>query len=182
MTVFGLAGMARATIVELPLAAEGEYSSGSLWTTDFDFGVTFTDISHVYIDWSGEIMAGLAVQGLIGPPDPLPKDVGIKAYLSPPIGASTTVWGGEATYPDPEPFDLWSEFELSGSETWSGLLDGQGTIQIYYAELIIADGYYVEHGSVALNSATLVVDGVPVPEPATLLLVGAGFLSLLRNK
>ena len=87
-------------------------------------------------------------------------------------------WGGGITYPDPEPFDELSEFELVGPSTWSDLLDGEGTIGIQYTELIILDGYYVEHGSVTLSSANLIVDGVPVPEPATILLITIGIAAV----
>jgi hypothetical protein len=162
-----------ADIVEFPLDCAGVYDFNTApWSTDFDLGVSFTEISHVYIDWAGDITAGLAVQG---GSDPFAMVVGIKAYLNPPIDAATTVWGGEATYPDPEAFDSQSEFALSyGVQTWSGLLDGQGVAQIYYTEAIILDGMYVEHGSVDLTSATLVVDGTVVPEPATVLLLAIG--------
>ena len=54
--------MANADIVELPLAAGGTYDfDASYWTSDFDFGITFTSISNVYVDWAGGITGGLAV-------------------------------------------------------------------------------------------------------------------------
>lgn len=91
--LFCVSPMANADIVELPLDCNRVYSSHLIWTTDFDFGVPFTEISHVYMDWSGEITAGLAIFDT-NPDDPFPLEVGIKAYLSSPIRARTTVWGG----------------------------------------------------------------------------------------
>lgn len=183
--VIGLAGTAGATIVELPLAAQGVYDfNQSYWTTDFDLGVTFTEISNVYIDWSGTITAALVIFDNDPGMDPVPISVGIRAAIgSPPNWRHTDVWGGAATYPAPEPFDYRSEF-IYGAMLWSELFDGQGTIGIQYTEPIIF-GTYVDHGSVVLNSASLIVDGVVVPEPATflLLVMGAvGIQSRYRNK
>jgi hypothetical protein len=126
----------------------------------------------VYVDWAGDITGGLAVD-YYEAGDPFPIDVGVYAYISgPPFTRSTVVWGGEPTYPDPEAFDQLSEIP-SGTTAWSDLVDGQGTIVIDYTELVIP-GSYVEHGSVDLTSATLVVDGTIVPEPATLFLLATG--------
>lgn len=179
--ILGASSLVEATIFELPLDCNGVYTSGSLWTTDFDFGTTFTSISNVYIDWSGEITAGLAVYDS-NPDEPFPLDVGIKTYLSPPIGASATVWGGDENYPAPEPFNALSEFQLSGGGTWAGLLNGQGTISIYYTSLIIIDGRYIEPGSISVNNASLKVDGVPVPEPVSIWLLLVGLVGVCSNR
>jgi len=49
VVLFGVTG-ADATIVKLPLGCDGWYVRNSpYWETDFDLGVTFTEISHVYI-------------------------------------------------------------------------------------------------------------------------------------
>ncbi|MHC4633209.1 MAG: PEP-CTERM sorting domain-containing protein [Planctomycetota bacterium] len=150
---------------------------------DFDLGVTFTDISHVYIDWSGEIMAGLAVDPMRPGPQPFPLDVGLLASLGRNPGSRITdVYGGEATYPEPEGFDSRSEFELSWSTTWSDLLDGQGTIAIDYTVLGGPYVAYVESGFVDLSSVTLVVEGTPVPEPATLFLVAFGAVMMRKKR
>jgi len=176
---------ANADIVELDLFSLGcptEYDFNSpYWTTDFDLGVEFTDISNVYMDWAGEITGGLAVYDF-HPGEPFPEYVGIYAYLRPPIGHSTSTWGGQSTYPDPEPFDCLSEFGLSGTDTWLGLLDGQGTILIDYTELLKTGGQYVEHGCVTLDGAALVVDGTIVPEPSTILLLTIGMFALRVNE
>ncbi|HEW78397.1 MAG TPA: PEP-CTERM sorting domain-containing protein [Phycisphaerales bacterium] len=173
--VCAISPLAEADIVELPLAAEGLYDFNQpYWTTDFDLGVTFTEISNVYIDWSGGITGGLAIY-YSDRDAPFPMNVGIYAAMG--YLRITAVWGGEATYPDPEPFDSLSEIP-PGTSVWSDLLDGQGTIGIQYTEAIMLYGKYVEHGSVVLNDATLVVDGTVVPEPATLLLLVLGITGL----
>lgn len=147
------------------------------WTTDFDLGVTFIEISNVYIDWAGEITAGLAID-YTNPDETFPLEVGISASLgSNPYFRSARIRGGETTYPAPELFDCRSEIELVGGSSWSDLLDGQGTITIGYTELIMLHGRYVEHGSVTLERAVLIVDGV-IPEPTTLFLLTVGVLGL----
>ena len=42
--------MTEAIIIEYPLSAEGEYSVYQTWTTSFDLGVTFIEISNVNIE------------------------------------------------------------------------------------------------------------------------------------
>jgi hypothetical protein len=90
--------------------------------------------------------------------------------------------GGETTYPDPEPFDCLSEIELSGTSTWSDILDGQGAVTIGYTEFLMSEGHYVEHSTVVLDSATLVVDGAIVAEPATVFLLAFGTVIARTNK
>lgn len=179
VVLFGITA-ANADIVELSLAAEGRYDDNSgPWEMDFDLGVTFTEISHVYIDWSGEITAGLATDPMIPGPQPFPCEVGISAYLGRNPGARlAAVYGGEATYPEPEGFDSRTEFELLAPTTWSDLLDGQGTLQIGYAVLGGPYLIYVEFGFVDLSSATLIVEGTPVPEPTTVIFLTLGVLGL----
>ena len=54
MVLLGFSLPITAAIVELPLDCAGTYDpDNQYWTTDFDLGVTFTEIFHVYIDWSG---------------------------------------------------------------------------------------------------------------------------------
>jgi hypothetical protein len=93
------------------------------------------------------------------------------------------IWGGEESYPAPEPFDSLSEIKPS---TWSDILDGQGSIDIQYEEIIMAAGLYggkyIEHGSVMLDNATLIVDGTIIPEPATFFLFALGGLFLKRAR
>jgi hypothetical protein len=193
VSLLAVCAVAKADIVELALDCAGVYDFNTApWSADFDLGVSFTEISHVYIDWSGDIeishvyidwsgdiTGGLAVQG---GSDPFAIDVGIIAYLeNPPNWRHTDVWGGEATYPGAESFALLSEFQ-DGIMPWSELFDGQARITIDYTEEIILDGRYVEHGSIVLDSATLVVDGTIVPEPGTFLLLGLGAIFLRQSQ
>ena len=175
---------ANADIVTLSLAAEGRYDPNSPhWQTDFDLGVTFIEISHVYMDWSGEIMAGLATDPMRPGPQPFPCDLGISAYLGAnPWPRLAAVYGGERTYPEPEGFDSRTEFELLGQTTWSDLLDGQGWIGIGYTVLGGPYITYVEFGFVDLASPTLVVEGTIVPEPATIVLLVAGIIGVRAGK
>lgn len=151
------------------------------WTSDIDLGVEFSQIDHVYMDWAGQITAGLAVTW-DDPENPFPLEVGIRASLgSNPWPRLTEVWGGEPNYPEPEPFDCLSEFGSSGS-TWSDLLDGQGTLALSYKESVFGgSGRYIEPGSISLTSATLIVEGVVIPEPATITLLLIGAFAIRRK-
>jgi hypothetical protein len=179
--VLGVSGIAEADTVELNLFDLGcptrfDFNS-PYWQTDFDLGVTFSGISHVYIDWSGEITAGLAIS-YDDPCNPFPLRVGIGAAFYPPLRYAV-VWGGEQTYPLPEPFDSLSEIKPS---TWSDLLDGQGMIGLQSEVVIMANGRYIEYGSINLDNATLIIEGTVVPEPATFILLVLGFTQIIRRR
>jgi hypothetical protein len=181
-SVLAFAGVSKADTVELPLNCAGTYGFNSYWQANFDLGVTFSEISHVYIDWSGGITAGRAIY-YTDPCNPFPLDVGIYASLgSNPWPRSTEVWGGESTYPEPEIFDKISQFSLLGISSWSDLLDGQGNIMISHTSFY-GDGWnYIDYGSVILNDATLIVEGTVIPEPATFILLVLGFTQIIRRK
>jgi hypothetical protein len=94
--------VAKADIVQLSLPCAGVYDLNTpYWSADFDLGVTFTDISHVYVDWSGETIAALAAE-YSNPDDPFSIHVGIGAYLEgPPIHKVylALAWGGNLSRP-----------------------------------------------------------------------------------
>ncbi len=70
-------------VVELPLNCAGFYDVNTpAWTMDFDLGVTFSEISNVYIDWSGLVTAGLQIDNSGGTPsEPYPRPAVLRAYL-----------------------------------------------------------------------------------------------------
>jgi hypothetical protein len=183
--VLGLAGPSEAVIVELDLFTLGmptNFNDNSpSWQTNFDLGVTFTQISHVYINWSGEITAGLSTY--MGSGASVPFNENVSAILgTSPNWRHTEVHGGQITYPVPELFDISSEF-VSGSMPWSELFDGQGTIGIRREGILTSPEIIIlQRGSITLNSATLVVDGIITPEPATILFLGIGVISLCVKK
>jgi hypothetical protein len=153
---------------------------------DFDLGVSFSEISHVYIDWSGEATAGLIAQAGEPPYTPWPMDTAVRAYIN--LGsyaqyADAFVGGGVSTYPSPYPFDTRSEFQLYLDSTWSDIRNGRGSISVYYYLPIMSqDRIIIDYGSVALNGATLVVDGTIIPEPSTVLLLSIGLSRIIRTK
>jgi hypothetical protein len=173
-----------AEIVEFPLnGCAGTYTVDTpYWTSDFDLGVTFSEISHVYIDWSGEINADLYP----GNPDPLPGYGKLVAGIGPIPGEgwlrSASVLGGVSTYPEPEPFGKSSEFFIYQlGVTWDSLLDGKESITIFIPS-VAGDPPPISQGSVVLNNATLVVDGTIIPEPATIVFIGLGIMSIRRRR
>ena len=170
-----LAGFACADTVTLDLFNIGcPAEFGQYWQADFDLGVTFTQINHVYIDWSGGITAALVQyydSNSMPNGEPQPIDVGVYTSLGWP--RRFEIWGGEEEHPLPYIFNSKDEIPV-GLTNWADLLDGQGTVLIDYTAPVILGGNIVEHGSINLSKVTLVVDGTIVPEPATFLLLGFG--------
>jgi hypothetical protein len=170
---------ANAAIVEFPLDCEGFYDLKSpYWHSSFDLGVSFTEINNIYIEWSGTITAELV--GIIKIPGSFPHDATFEASL---YGLEldpyyyigwAEVYGGKATYPEPEPFNVQSPFTDEG---WSMLLEGRGHVEVLLGDaLLLAVSYIIEYPSGQINSATLVFEGTLVPEPATVILLGLGVL------
>jgi hypothetical protein len=191
--IFVFVGTGRAETVSLDLSTLGIPTNfnhnSSYWQTNFDLGVTFTEISHVHIDWSGEITAGLArhVDPTTHLPigDPFPLEVGPYAYMSGyPYTRIVSAHGGQTSYPLPEVFNLQSEFVLSGTANWSDLLDGKGILGVGLSGYlpVLDQAVIIEYGSFSLDSAVLMVDGTVVPEPGTLMLLGFGFTQVLQRK
>lgn len=162
-------------IFEVPLACEGEYVLSDTWNTDFNLGTSFTEITNVYISWSGEITASqdwlfvVAYQFVASLYELDPHDYYSRAYVA----------GGVDTYPDAEPFNLESVF---GDDDWSLLLDGQSSIEISFWDTIHPLGSSGNDGTGTLNPATLVIEGNVVPEPGTVLLFGIGGLVLRKRR
>ncbi|MBN1844555.1 MAG: hypothetical protein JW810_02650 [Sedimentisphaerales bacterium] len=184
--LFG-ASILRADPVELDLLALGcpqEFpGSGDYWESDFDLGVAFSDISHVYIDWTGGITAGLIQnyhpQTFEPVGDPFPEEVGIYVYMGwNPDGRYEEIWGDVSTYPNPDVFDTVMEIELHHHTTWSDWLDGRGTVTVGYTRSIVLFGGYIDYGSVVLDEASLIIDGTVIPEPVGMVLLAAGWVGL----
>jgi len=180
---------AEGAIVEVSLPCEGRYdwqTPGS--TVDFDLGVQFSEISHVYIEWAGQIMAEVRMDlGPCSPRDPdcfteYPTDVGLAAYIGEyPVYGSARIYAGEGTYPALESFSLRQVLELSSQGDWADLLDGYGSIEISYVTLVLpGNQVVVEHGYVDLHGATVIVEGTVVPEPTTLVMLLGGSLGMIR--
>lgn len=166
---------ANATIIEIPLDITGQYDFRSARSSSFDFGVSFSQINDIYIDWSGQVVgAELQMGGVTG------TQFVATLYESDPQSyyARASVYGGRTTYPTPEPFNLQSSFTDEG---WAEFYDGQGNIKIWFGDSFHPD-MIVSQPTGQINSATLVIDGVIVPEPMTIILFGTGSLFVFRKK
>lgn len=181
IAILCLSATAGADIIEFPLNCAGTYDVNTpVWRYNFDLGVMFSEISRVYIDWSGEIYGGLL--GMVGRPDTdtIPIDGSLYAQFSYPPMRTAIVSRGDSTYPNPEPFDIRSEFLPSGTSRWNDLLDGMGTISIYYPKRDpwIPEFFVIDYGSAVLNNSMLVIEGTVIPEPSTLLLFSVGMFGI----
>jgi len=178
--VSAVSSVVNAVTVEIPLACEGQYALGQAWATDFDIGNAFTEISNIHIDWSGSIKAELI--GSLAAPFPIDAQFVATLYDldSDDYCGRASVQTGNATYPFPEPFDLRSAFS---DYDWSLLLDGRGSIEVSFWGIIRpAIWSTIENPLGQLDSAKLVFEATPIPEPATVLLLGLVAVFLRKRR
>ena len=168
-----IAATAKGTIIEISLDSAGQYNSQDTWSSSFDFGVSFSQINDIYIDWSGQIVGEDTSFGVV------PAQFVATLYESDPQSyfGQASVYGGAATYPTPEPFNLQSSFTDEG---WSSVYDGHGNIEIWFGDIIHV-GITESLPTGQIDTAKLVIDGIIVPEPATLSLLAFGTLIYRRT-
>ena len=175
---FAMSSLANGEIVtyELPAAFEREYNYDDPTSSmAFDLGVSFTEISDVHIDWTGEIVGKETLNAGI-----IDYQFIATLYESDPYDyfARAYVQGGAGTYPNPEPFELQSSFT---SADWAALLDGRSSIEIWFG----ATSHPLDSGSGLpgtgqLGSATLIVEGTVIPEPCSIFFLAIGSLVIRR--
>lgn len=165
---------ASAITVQIPLPSlVGDilaYPNGR--TQAFDFGMSFESIQDVRLETTGVLTPGVDW-------DPFDHsngklivwDVQIEVCMEPPQGLWFLFVGPyDGSYTDNQ------LFQQMGGATWDFLLDGKAEITAQLA------GYYpyqpVTMPTASISTAYLVVEGTPVPEPASvvMLIAGAWFL------
>jgi hypothetical protein len=158
----GLCGAAQAEIYEIPLPL-GEYRYQEQRNFSFDLGTELSEVHSVAFRSAGTMVAPLG--GSYPGPYTTPVQGAFIATLftDGPLAASLqSPAAGAATYPEPEPF---AGVDTSSRPTWPFLLDGKAEGHVLFAHGSPTSG--ASGGLGVLTTATLVIQGTPVPEPTS---------------
>jgi len=165
---------ANADTYTLSVPCAGQY--GPTRYFDINFGVQLISVQRLTMHWSGYVVPGWWTPGVEpGVPGPWPGQ--FLCALSRDTGGSSkwvyTDGLGATTYPNPEFFGLASEFTpVAGDTSWGFLLDGCARMYVQFApayhpaRLPPWPPWGRNYPPVGyLDSATLVLQATPVPEP-----------------
>ncbi len=163
----------------------------------FDFGQQFAEIERVSIEIEARVVAEqFDACGTTSNPQPCVRRVNLLGFFTlvdeedkPFLGSISTALSvsddphateatgtgiGEFT----DPFDL-------NPFGWDILLDGEGSVTPFWDALFPAPGLVIqnfEEGSGEILGARLIIEGTPIPEPSTAMLLGVGMLLLSGTK
>ena len=160
-----------ADIYQIPLDVNGYYEFHDSISFNIDLGTQLTEVHDVRFNCSGDV-AAIDAPGLFECTFFAGAAKWQHAYTDVIYSASFT------------PFTCDNiPFISSNSATWDFLLDGEASGYMrLITNIIYIPEFPPEHIYGNIYSASLSINATPVPDPATLLLLGLGGLALLRKR
>lgn len=175
--VFGSSAAVKANTFVIPLDVDGFYNGGQEVSFEFDLGTTLTEVQSARFIGSGSITAGLDYWG-----DPVSVQFEARLLTGINYMYARGPYAGASTWPDPEPFDCDSVFNPAFGATWDFLLDGHAEVCVLLWGPTGPISYPPQlNSSGTITSASIIIEATPVPEPATLLLLGLGAVILRKR-
>lgn len=152
-----------ADIYLVPLSVNGYYELHNYIDFNINLGVQFSQINEVRFQAQGDIFAvdapGLFECTLVAAPAKLQYSCGPEITPSSP--------------PESVAFDFDAGFFSVDGATWDFLLDGEAYGYVWLVtSMMYPPEYPPENITGNINSAFLLIDAIPVPEPTTLIFIG----------
>lgn len=177
LAVLLTAGSLQAVTYTVPLCTNRPFTTAAM---DFslDLGTALSSVQSVSFQYDGNITAGRYSDGT-----PYNSKFIAGFYNSGAIYTSSP-YAGAATWPNPEPLSGIVPMPDSGGASWTFLLDGQATGYVQLSNVMWWDGTPppLNNPSGYMNSASLIIEATPVPEPAGLVLLAAAAFMLNRRR
>ena len=173
-------------VVDFPTIGSGKKAS-------FNFGQQFSDIQNVWIGVEAQVFAReFDFCGTLFDPQPCVHETQLLGFWALMDDEDSPITGFVLS--DDLSFGDFRALEGSGGRVapfnnpvvgWDFLLDGAGSLTLFWnAELVFPDQIIrnVIEPSGEIFNARLFIEGTPVPEPSTSLLLAAGLLVLTRAR
>lgn len=189
----GISWSGGAELVTIPLNCTGAYTDGQAWSTELDLSEQFLSIDGISIQWSGAVT--IETYFILGEDPTLPSTWLPGAFFADMVtsGSYHSIGGAMSDQTPGWPFDLFEPplIAFSGTDAFGFssanehlLLEGPVTLTLRPGGVGILPAVYstCNPADGVLYSAALLVEGQPVPEPATLALLTLGGLLVRRSR
>lgn len=172
LIVVGTSNMLYAAIYSVPLNVNGFYRFDQEMNFNIDIGVQFSQINEVRFLAQGDIYT-----------DSYPMSFVCVLFASQNnLQYAETQEIFSTSPPISVPFTANTSFIPYNGANWNFLLDGiaNGSVGLFTKSIVLLLPNYRITGNI--TSASIVIDAVPVPEPATFLFMAAGLIAMKRGR